>query len=114
MWPERRRGRVRLYICGFWWPAPGKLFAEWTMEEVREMWVGTEGRRGPAVWRGGEVGPMGICYPDLELRGQVWAGEWYGGYLIGPWYGRVTPGRPKIERGPRIAADPWEKQQPEG
>ena len=40
---EERQSPGCAFVVLTEWPAPGKLFSEWTMEEVHGMWVGMEG-----------------------------------------------------------------------
>lgn len=82
---EERQSPDCAFVVLTEWPAPGKLFSEWTMEEVREMWVGTEERRGPAMWRV-RWAPWGFAIrPGAQGPGLGW--RWCGGRLIGPWCG---------------------------
>ena len=94
---EERQSPGCAFVVLTEWPAPGKLFSEWTMEEVHGMWVGMEGRRGPAVWRV-RWAPWGFAIrPRAQGPGLGW--RWYGGHLIGPWCGRGHPREAKDREG---------------
>lgn len=108
---EEERQSPRLYICG----SGGRHLGSYLQSGRwrRLVRCGWERREEGAQLCGGESGPMGICYPDLELRARFGLERWYR-LLDRPMVWASHPREAKDRGGPRIAADPWEKQQPEG